>query len=58
MGLCAGLGEYFNIDPLILRLGFVCGFIILPSGLAILLFYFIASLLVPYGESDETSEKR
>lgn len=54
-GLCAGLGDYFRIDPIIIRLGFLCAFFVLSFGLALLLFYFIASLLVPYGDSTQTS---
>jgi len=51
LGLCAGLGEYFGIDPLIVRLGFLLGFFTLTSGLALVVFYLIAALLVPYGET-------
>jgi phage shock protein C len=50
MGLCAGLGEYFKIDPIIIRLGFLLGFFTLTSGLALLVFYFIAAIVVPYSE--------
>ncbi len=57
MGLCAGLGDYFRIDPIIIRLAFLLGFFTLSSGLALLIFYFIAGLVVPYGEttSSETT---
>jgi phage shock protein PspC (stress-responsive transcriptional regulator) len=48
MGLCAGLGEYFNVDPLVFRLAAILGFFTLQSGLALILFYFIAALVVPY----------
>jgi len=53
MGLCAGLGDYFRIDPLIIRLGFLLGFFTLSSGLALIVFYFIAALVVPYGDAAE-----
>jgi phage shock protein C len=55
LGLCAGLGDYFHIDPLILRLAFLLAFFTLTSGLALVVFYFIASMLVPYG--DTTSDR-
>lgn len=32
-GVCGGLGEYFNIDPTIIRLIFVFGSIVTGSGL-------------------------
>ncbi len=53
MGLCAGLGDYFRIDPLIIRLAFLLGFFTLSSGLALIVFYFIAALVVPYGDAAE-----
>ena len=45
-GVCGGIGEYFNIDPTIVRLIwsiFIC------SGPGILA-YFIAALIMPLGE--------
>ncbi len=44
-GVCAGLGEYLNIDPTVVRLLFVLGFFI--TGPAILLAYLIMALIVP-----------
>lgn len=42
-GVCGGIAEYFNIDPTIIRLGFVLvGF----TGTAILA-YFIAAVIIP-----------
>lgn len=55
MGLCAGLGDYFKIDPILIRLAFLLGFFTLASGLALLVFYFIASLIVPYGDKSSDS---
>ena len=54
-GLCAGLGRYFKIDPLIFRLVAVLGFFTLSSGLALILFYLIASLIVPMEDSPKTA---
>lgn len=45
-GLCGGLGEYFNIDPTIVRLLFVLGFFAgLHFGLVIV--YIIMALIIP-----------
>lgn len=44
-GVCAGLGEYLNIDPTVVRLLFVLGFFL--TGPGILLAYLIMALIVP-----------
>lgn len=45
-GLCGGLGEYFDIDPTLLRLGFLL--IVLLTGIFPgVILYFIAALIVP-----------
>jgi len=44
-GVCAGLGEYLNIDPTIVRLLFVLSFFGLHGGL--LLAYLIMAIVVP-----------
>ena len=44
-GVCAGLGEYLNIDPTIVRLLFVLGFFL--TGPGILVAYLIMALIVP-----------
>lgn len=45
-GIIGGLGEYWNIDPVVLRLGFV--FLILITGLVPgVLAYIIALFIVP-----------
>lgn len=46
-GVCAGLGDYLNTDPLMLRLAFV--FTFLWAGFGILP-YIILWLLIPDGE--------
>ena len=43
-GVCGGLGEYFNIDPTIVRLLFILLVFGAGSGLAI---YFVAALIIP-----------
>ena len=44
-GVCGGLGEYFEIDPTLIRLIFVFGAIITGSGLFWV--YLIMMILVP-----------
>ncbi len=43
-GICGGLGEYFNIDPTIIRL--IVAFSILLAGTGLLV-YLIAWLVIP-----------
>jgi len=44
-GVCAGIAEYFNIDPTIVRVIFVV--LLLPGGLPGLIPYLILWLVVP-----------
>jgi phage shock protein C len=44
-GVCGGIGEYFNIDPTIVRVGFVL--LALPGGLPGLIPYAILWVVVP-----------
>jgi phage shock protein C len=48
-GLCNGLGQYFNIDPVLIRLAFVV--LTLASIGSAIIFYLIASLVTPVMES-------
>ena len=43
-GVCAGVGEYFNVDPTLVRLGFVLFSALGGSGLLV---YIVATLLMP-----------
>lgn len=43
-GVCGGLGEYFDIDPMIVRVGFIVGAFFLGGGL---LAYPICALVIP-----------
>lgn len=43
-GVCGGIGEYFNIDPTLIRLGMV---IICCMGGSGVLAYIIAALIIP-----------
>jgi phage shock protein C len=47
-GVCAGLGEYLNIDPTVVRLLFVLGFF-LSGGFGMVIAYLILALVVPEG---------
>ena len=44
-GVCAGLGEYLNIDPTVVRLLFVLGFFL--TGPGIFVAYLIMAIIVP-----------
>ncbi len=43
-GVCGGLGNYFDVDPTVIRIAFLVGFIIFGSGL---LLYLIMALVMP-----------
>ena len=43
-GVCSGIAEYFDIDPVLVRLLFVC--LVFCNGIGILP-YFICALLMP-----------
>jgi phage shock protein C len=45
-GVLGGLGEYYDIDPTILRLGFIF-FSVLSAGFGGLIIYLLAVLVVP-----------
>ena len=45
-GVCSGLGEYFGIDPTLVRLGFVFGALITGVG-PFILAYIIMLIVVP-----------
>lgn len=46
-GVCGGIGEYYGIDPTLVRLGFVVLSLLAGGGLAV---YIIAAIIMP--ESD------
>ena len=43
-GVCGGIAEYFNIDPVIVRVGWVVASLMFGSGL---LAYVIAAIVMP-----------
>ena len=48
-GVCGGLGEYFDIDPTLVRLLFVFGAFLGVTG-ALLLIYLVMLVIVPQTE--------
>lgn len=48
-GVCGGLGNYFDIDPTVIRIAFLVSFFLFGSGL---LLYIILAIAIP--EPDRT----
>ena len=48
VGVCGGIGEYFGIDPTLVRLGFVALSFLAGGGLAV---YIIAAIIMPEGNA-------
>ena len=46
-GVCGGLGEYFNMDPTLVRAAFLVALIIFGTGL---LLYIILAIVMPDGD--------
>lgn len=55
-GVCGGLGEYFNIDPVIFRVIFVL--LMLPGGLPGIIPYAVLWLIVPLRPSYVASPRK
>ena len=47
-GVCSGLAEYFDMDPTIVRLIFLVGFLVFGTGLIL---YIVLAILMPDGIS-------
>lgn len=47
-GVCGGLAEYFNVDPVIIRI--IAVLLLLPGGFPGLVPYLILWLIVPYAD--------
>ena len=43
-GVCGGLAEHLNIDPILIRIGFICSFLILGIGL---IPYILLAIIIP-----------
>jgi len=48
-GFCGGLGEYFDIDPILIRLGFIALFLLTGIGPAYIAIYIIGAIFTPLG---------
>ncbi len=53
-GVCAGLGEYFNIDPTLVRIGYAL-FSLFTAGLTGVIVYAILAVVMPEKSSFESS---
>jgi phage shock protein C len=51
-GLCGGLGEYLNIDPSVIRVGWIV--ITVLTGIVPGIIAYVVAILVVQGESDAT----
>ncbi len=46
-GFCGGLGEYFDVDPILIRLGFIALFLLTGIGPAFIALYLIGAIFTP-----------
>ena len=46
-GVCGGLGEYFEVDPVFVRLIWVLASIFMGAGILGVLAYLIAAMIIP-----------
>ena len=46
-GVCGGIAEYFDIDPTLIRLGWVLATIFLTAGIGGLIAYIICAVIIP-----------
>ncbi len=49
-GVCGGIGEYFGIDPTLVRLGFVALSFLAGGGLLV---YILAAIIIPDRPADD-----
>jgi phage shock protein C len=54
-GVLGGLGEYFDVDPTILRLGYIF-FSVLSAGIGGVVIYFLAVLVVPENPNNNNED--
>lgn len=53
LGVCGGLGRYFNIDPLLVRIIFII--FTLVKGIGVLV-YFISAIIIPLEPKEEAKK--
>ncbi|WP_457741435.1 PspC domain-containing protein [Thermococcus sp.] len=51
LGVLGGIAEYLNVDPVLVRLGFLLLFIFNPVAMTI--FYFLAAIIMPSEDEEE-----
>lgn len=56
-GVCGGLGEYFNIDPTLVRIIVVLATLIFSFGIGGLILYAVLWMLIPEASSNEPTAK-
>jgi phage shock protein PspC (stress-responsive transcriptional regulator) len=54
-GVCGGIGEYFGLDPVLVRLGWIIFSIIFGAGI---LAYLIAWIIIPRNPAHQWNRKR
>ena len=59
-GVCAGLGDFFGIDPVLVRLGFIAALLLGWPGVGIMVVAYLIMLIVvpeePLSQSTKTGE--
>jgi phage shock protein C len=55
-GVCGGIGEYFNVDPNIVRLIWIVLSLFPPVGIGGVIVYILAALIIPEAGDDDTIE--
>ncbi|HOJ93200.1 MAG TPA: PspC domain-containing protein [Dictyoglomaceae bacterium] len=53
-GVLGGIGEYFDIDPTVVRL--IAILLLIPLGLVLPIIYFLAAMVIPEAPSDSNTE--
>jgi len=56
-GVCGGLGEYFNIDPTLIRVLFVLATLLLSAVVGGVILYAILWVLIPEAGTNEPTAK-
>lgn len=54
-GVCGGVGEYFNFDPSLVRLGWII-FTVLTGVAPGVIAYFVAAIVIPSNGENKTKE--
>ncbi|MBC8044212.1 MAG: PspC domain-containing protein [Rhizobacter sp.] len=57
LGVCAGLGEYFNIDATIIRVAFALGALITALVPGMILYFILGFIIPVQGEVSNSSDQ-